>query len=150
MVGNCTKGGLKGKLTQVNKGRVQGRLYVLTQVNEGRVQGSLYSVTQVKKDRVQVIYKLSTQVNKGRVQVRFGTRVNKDRVHHSTRKTSFQTGKLLTKYSSFYSQDTLKIQPKKPVFQVGARNIRQITAKYQVSSTTEQPRKLVFQVVTEK
>ena len=57
---------------------------------------------------------------------------------------------VLTKYSSFYSQDTLKIQPKKPVFQVGTRNIRQSIAKYQVSNTTEQPRKLVFQVATEK
>ena len=33
------KGGLKGVLTQVNEGRVQGRLFGVTQVNKGRVQG---------------------------------------------------------------------------------------------------------------
>ena len=53
---------------------------------------------------------------------------------------------LLTKYTSF----SARIQPKKPVFQVGTGNIRQFIAKYQVSNTAEQPRKLVFQVATEK
>ena len=45
--------GLKGKGTQVNKGRVQDICNSLTQVKEGRVKG---------------IYDLLTQVNKGRVQ----------------------------------------------------------------------------------
>ena len=164
MVGNCTKGGLKGKVTQVNEGRVQVILYLVTQVNEGRVQGILYLVTQVNEgrvqvilylltqvseDRVQVICKLSTQVNKGMVQVRIGTRVNKDRVHSSTRKTSFQNWEALNKNIQVLQPEKHMVQPRKPVFQVGIRNTGQDTAKYQVSSTKERPGKLVFQVVKE-
>ena len=164
MVGNCTKGGLKGKVTQVNEGRVQvilnlvtqvnegrvqGILYLVTQVNEGRVQVILYLLTQVSEDRVQVICKLSTQVNKGRVQVRIGTRVNEDRVHSSTRKTSFQNWEALNKNIQVLQPEKHTAQPRKPVFQVGSGNIGQDTAKYQVSSTKERPGKLVFQVVKE-
>ena len=137
MVGNCTKGGLKGKVTQVNEGRVQGSLYLLTQVNEGRVQGSLYLVTQVNEGRVQVICKLTTQVNEGRVQVRLETRVNKDRVHSSTRKTSFQNWEALNRNIQVLQPEKHTVQPRKPVFQVGSGIIGQDTAKYQVSSTKE-------------
>ena len=75
MVGTlCTKKEskkiLKGKLTQVNEGRVQDICDLLTQVKEGRVQDICDLLTKVKEDRVKDICKLSTQVNKGRVQVK--------------------------------------------------------------------------------
>ena len=95
--------GLKGKETQVNKGRVQDIYDSLTQVNKGRVQDICNSLTQVKEGRVKGICKLLTQVNKGRVQVRVVARVNKDRVHTTTSKTSFKSWKVLKGYIKFYS-----------------------------------------------
>ena len=80
--------GLKGKETQVNKGRVQDICDSLTQVKEGRVKG---------------ICKLLTQVNKGRVQVKVVARVNKDRVHTTTSKTSSKSWKVLKRIKSSFT-----------------------------------------------
>ena len=93
--------GLKGKGTQVNKGRVQDICNSLTQVKEGRVKGTCNLLTQVKEGRVKGICKSVTQVNKGRVQVRVVARVNKDRVHTTTSKTSLTSWKDLKDISSF-------------------------------------------------
>ena len=81
--------GLKGKETRVNKGRVQDICYLLTQVKEGRVKG---------------ICKSLTQVNKGRVQVKVVARVNKDRVHTATRKTSSKSWKVLKRKNQVLQQ----------------------------------------------
>ena len=110
--------GLKGKETQVNKGRVQDICDSLTQVNKGRVQDICDALTQVKEGRVKGIYKLLTQVNKGRVQVRVVARVNKDRVHTTTSKTSFKKlGGSKKDKSSFTTKENGRRNPENQFFQ---------------------------------
>ena len=139
--------GLKGKETQVNKGRVQDICDSLTQVNKGRVQDICDSLTQVKEGRVKDICKLLTQVNKGRVQVRVIARVNKDRVHTTTSKTSFKSWEVLKRINQVLQPRKRTEKPRKSVFPVGIGAKGQNTAKYQFSSRRERPRKPVFQVV---
>ena len=133
-------------LTQVNKGRVQDICNSLTQVKEGRVKGICDLLTQVKEGRVKGICKSVTQVNKGRVQVRVVARVNKDRVHTTTSKTSFTSWKELKIYQVLQLRKRTE-KPRKSVLPVGIGAKGQNTAKYQFSCGGERPKKSVSQVV---
>ena len=104
-------------------------------------------LTQVKEGRVKDICKLLTQVNKGRVQVKVVARVNKDRVHTTTNKTSCKSWKVLKKINQVLQPRKRTEKPRKSVFPVGIGAKGQNTAKYQFSSGGERPRKPVSQVI---